>query len=430
MLVRSLVLALVLGACAAQAPVRAQEARQSVRAEKTRAPGGCGPAGAAGAVTPGVATTAGDSGELIAILPKNDAGVIPVDEFELAPGARIVESRWSPLLCATVARIVGPADLPPAQWIRRLPEGGSVVPNTLYETADAEVRPLPEPDPDASDPYRPLQYGLDWIGADEARTLTAGRGVRVAVLDSAPEVGHADLGSVRMVEASASSAPATHGTLVTGVIAAVEGNGLGIAGVSPQADVVAIPVCQPSDRVTGGDACPLYGLLRGLDTAWDEQADLLNLSIVGDANPALERATARLDELGIVMVAAAGNDGTDEARYPAAYASVIGVAAIDRDGVPFARNNRGASAEIHAPGVEIVSTVPGDGFAFSDGTSLATAHVTGLLALLTASTGDARSARGALFESGQLAAKARPEAPVVPRVCEALGRLGRPCPGR
>jgi len=113
-----------------------------------------------------------------------------------------------------------------------------------------------------------------------------------------------------------------------------------------------------------------------------------------------------LDQLGVLLVAAVGNEGLSEPRYPAAYPSVIGVGAVDRAGQRYARGNRGPDVEILAPGVEILSTVPGGSFAFGDGTSLAAANVTGLLAVAVGASSDPRAARSAFFAAAQARAAA------------------------
>src|SRR5262249_6915576 len=154
-----------------------------------------------------------------------------------------------------------------------------------------------------------------------------------------------------------------HGTLIAGVVAAVEHNGFGIAGVAPGAHLMSVPVCTPQGG-SASDRCLLYDLLRGVDRAYASEAQILNLSLVCPDNALLARAMARLDKLGVLVVAAAGNEGTSEPRYPAAYPSVIGVGATDRERKVTARSNRGLSAEIYAPGAEVLSTLPGDSFAF------------------------------------------------------------------
>ena len=191
-----------------------------------------------------------------------------------------------------------------------------------------------------------------------------------------------------------------------------------------------MPVCTPAGA-GASDECRLYDVLRGLDLAWNQGATVLNLSLVGPDNPLLERAVTRLEKLGALVVAAAGNEGTRQPRYPAAYASVIGVGALDVDGKPFARGNLGPSAELLAPGVEVLSTVPGDAFAFGDGTSLAAAHVSGALAVLVSASADPARARTALFQAADLARPATSDPalpPPLPPLCDALARLDQPCP--
>lgn len=363
------------------------------------------------------------SGEALLALPKAANGSIPTD-FELGAGARVAESFFSPVLCATVARVTGPKGSTPEALVPVIPDTAVVVPNHIYATAAAEVsEPVAATGPD---PYRSLQYGLDQVGAEPARALSNGAGVRVAVLDSAPDPDHRDLAHVRVIaiEDGPSTAPAVHGTLVTGVIAAVEGNAFGIAGIAPGVDVVAVPVCAPAGA-TASDSCALYDLLRGLDAAWTSEAQIINLALVGPDNTLLARAASRLDQLGALVVAAAGNEGTEAARYPAAYPSVIGVGAVDRERELYARSNRGPSAELLAPGVEVLSTVPGDVFSFGSGTSLAAAHVSGALAVLLGAGIDAPTARAALFQAAH--AEGQTGAVPLPTVCEVFARLGRSC---
>ena len=212
-----------------------------------------------------------------------------------------------------------------------------------------------------------------------------------------------------------------------GIVRAVDHNDFGIEGVAPGAELVSIPVCHPADA-GASDECHLADLLRGVDLAWEEKAQILNLSLVGPANPLLERAMNRLDQLGVLLVAAVGNEATDEARYPAAYPSVIGVGAVDRTGSLYVRGNRGASVELLAPGVEIVSSVPGNAFSFGDGTSLAAAHVTATLALAVAASGDPLAARTAFFQVARERRGGGDAPATMPPICDVLAKLGKPCP--
>jgi subtilisin family serine protease len=357
------------------------------------------------------------SGEALLVLPKRPDGTL-AHGYELARGARIADSFWSPVLCATIARVVGDPLTDPYDLVAKLPSDAAVAPNHIYTSAAEDVKPTP-------DAYRKLQHALDQLGVDRARSVSIGAGVRVAVLDSAPQTDHPDLPAVRVVPlVGGPHGIGVHGTLTTGVIAAIANNGFGIAGVAPAAEVIAIPVCTPIGA-SPRDSCGLFDLLRGLDLAWEQHAQVMNLSLVGPANPLLERAANRLDDLGAIVVAAAGNEGVDAPRYPAAYPSVVGVGALDVKGVRYDRSNGGASAQIWAPGVEVLSTVPGGAFSFASGTSFAAAHVTGALAVLIGSGATPDAARRALFQTAR--ASSAPSPRVAP-LCNALEQLGHACP--
>lgn len=394
-------------------------------------------------------------GEALLVLPRGAGGHVDTD-FALAPGARIADSYWSPVLCATIVRVVGPAGTPPEKIVVRRPAGSRLSANKRYVTSATTLRPVvlaetapqpaAKPGPAAGgalpatrsgpdDPYVPLQYGLARTGALAGRPALDGHGIRVAVLDSAPDVAHRELARVRIVTTDGAAPPpaATHGTLVAGVIGAAENNAFGIAGIAGMADVIAIPVCAPA--APGGDECRLDALLRGLDTAWREDARVANLSLVGPPDPLLEHAVRRMRELGILLVASVGNEASDEPRYPAAYPTVLGVGAFDGNGKPWPRSNRGGWVRVLAPGVEVLSTAPGDAFAFGDGTSLAAAHVSGMLALALMVTSQPLAAERALVDvaraGGSVAAVAAgPNGGVeIPQLCEVVARLGARCQG-
>ena len=375
----------------------------------------------------------GAGSEAILALPKNSSGQISSD-FALGPGARIAGSYFSPVICSTVARVTGPAGATPDQLVVNVPSGAVVVANDVYyANASTELKSLEANPAPREDPYASLQYGLAVTGVRYARDLGDGSGVKVALLDSAPEDEHADLSAVRLESIPETEGRAlqtgVHGTLMAGVIAASEGNGYGIAGVAPGADLISVPICRP-DGGAGG-RCSIYHMLRGLDIAFEAEAEIVNLSLSGPPNPLLERGMARLDELGVVVVAAAGNEGTEQPRYPAAYETVVSVGAVDQDGRLFEQSNRGDWVELSAPGVEVLSTVPGNAFAFGSGTSLAAAHVTGMIAVLTEVTQDPKRAKSELFR----AAYSTPQAgkPItgagaaIPEICNVFARLGQPC---
>ena len=351
-------------------------------------------------------------GEALLYLPKDEDGTIPTD-FELAPGARVAASYWSALLCATIARISGEAG---EELVTRVPERAEVFPNSLYASAAAAVSEVAEPP--RGDPYRRFQYALDLADVDAARDLLQGPPARIAVLDSAPARDHDELGALRIspIEGVPQD-PAFHGTLIAGVIGAAADNGFGIAGLAPSAELTAVPVCVPRGRGLT-DLCTLYDMLQGFDRSAEIDAQVVNLSVVGPPNGLLERITQRLSEIGTLVIASSGNEGGDAARYPAAYPAVLGVASLRPDRRFDLRSNRGPSANLWAPGVEILSTLPGNRFAFGDGSSLAAAHVSALSGLAIAATGKPYAVREALL---------RDPDPRIPSLCEILARAGSPC---
>jgi subtilisin family serine protease len=104
---------------------------------------------------------------------------------------------------------------------------------------------------------------------------------------------------------------------------------------------------------------------------------------------------------------------------------VVGVGAVDDKGARYERSNGGKSAQIWAPGTDVLSTVPGGAFAFASGTSFAAAHVTGALAVLIGSGATPDAARRALF---QTARSDSAPSPTIAPLCNALGQLGHACP--
>lgn len=376
------------------------------------------------------------SGEVLLVLPKLPSGEL-ADDFTLGPDARIVDSFWSPVLCATLVRVRGPRDATAQDLVPHAAPPAVVLPHSRYRTSAASGRAAAAQKSEGPDPYRPLQLGLAQLGVMQARGRTDGKGVRVALLDSAPDVTHRELTRVRLrpLEGGPPATPALHGTLMAGLIAAIENNAFGITGIAPAAELIAIPVCTPLEGGTS-DECDLFDVLHGVDVAWQEEAGILNLSLAGPPDPLLQRAVMRLLDLGAVVVAAAGNGGSSLPAYPAAYPGVVGVGAVDPAGAPYPESNRGPWVSVAGPGVEVLSTVPGNSFAFVNGTSLAAAQVTGELALLTAVVPDPVRMRMALLATARgtlvpaSAATDAPEtatAPIAPTVCAVLEKIGQRC---
>lgn len=221
----------------------------------------------------------------------------------------------------------------------------------------------------------------------EAHKVTRGKGVRVAVLDTGADLNHRDLKG-RLVGAkdqtNSRSGPSDvqgHGSHCAGIAVGSE-NGTGIVGAAPEASLLVGKVL--GDTGNGS----VDGIARGIDWAVAEGADVVSMSLGGPGAdswipPALDRAEAA----GVIVVAAAGNEGpgANTCGYPGLYAKCLAVAATDRANATAPFSSRCAAVYVAAPGVGVLSAYPGDRFATLSGTSMATPYVAGLAALWIAS---------------------------------------------
>lgn len=209
----------------------------------------------------------------------------------------------------------------------------------------------------------------------------------------------------------------THGTHVAGTIGARGGDGLGIAGVSWNVTMISTKFLGPQGGYTS-DAIAAIDYLRDLKTRHGLKIIASNNSWGGGGySSALHTAILRAAKQGILFVAAAGNSGLNNdttANYPANYSTlqgtaieapatyeaVISVAAISSTGARASFSNYGATTvDIGAPGVGILSTVPNSSYASYSGTSMATPHVSGAVALYSAAfpTATAQQIRTAIL---------------------------------
>ena len=167
-----------------------------------------------------------------------------------------------------------------------------------------------------------------------------------------------------------------HGSSVAGIIAA-EKNDVGITGIAPEAEIYAAKVLDDKNQA------PVSRVIDGIYWAIDKKVNIINMSFgIKSDSAALHRAIRDAYEAGILLVAAAGNDGAVE--YPAAYDEVIAVGSVDTSGVASEESASGDEMELTAPGEQICSTGAFEGTLVSAGTSMAAPHVTGIAARLWA----------------------------------------------
>ncbi|MCP8968992.1 S8 family serine peptidase [Ectobacillus ponti] len=224
-----------------------------------------------------------------------------------------------------------------------------------------------------------------------------GKGVNVAVVDTgiAP---HGDLkiaGGTSVVGYTSSYADDNgHGTHVAGIIGALN-NSTGVVGVAPDVNLYAVKA------LDSDGSGYLSDIIAGIDWAITNHMDIVNLSLGSSTDSyALHQEIDKAYKSGVLVVAAAGNDGgsgtADTVEYPAKYSSAIAVSAVDSNNRIASFSSRGNEVEVAAPGVNILSTYLNNSYAGMSGTSMATPMVAGRLALLkqanpTASAADLRS---------------------------------------
>ncbi|MBW5253778.1 type VII secretion-associated serine protease mycosin [Streptomyces sp. P01-B04] len=238
-------------------------------------------------------------------------------------------------------------------------------------------------------------WPLQRVLLDELWQDTRGKGIRVAVIDTGvddtnPQLRDAVDTSAGIDYTGGGGSDGTvdevgHGTKVAGIIAARPRTGTGFVGLAPEATV--IPIRQNDGRRNGLDSA----MAAAIDHAIAKGAQVINISqdttrpLADDS--LLGRAVARAVAEDVVVVAAAGNDGMDGRRrttYPAGFDGVLAVAASDRNNERAPFSQAGEFVGIAAPGVDIVSTVPGDGQCTDNGTSFAAPYVAGVVALMRA----------------------------------------------
>ena len=261
-------------------------------------------------------------------------------------------------------------------------------PDVAYVEADVELG-ITEPDtvlPPLTQEYTD-SWGVTRIGGNFAAAGgITGAGVKVAVLDSGIDYNHPDLkdnykGGYNVVYGSDDpydDGYISHGTHIAGIIGARD-NGTGVVGVAPEASIYAV-------KVLGGMLMgALSDILAGMEWAIENKMDIINLSIESSIDSeAFRDACDRAYQAGIIVVAAGGNSKSNVIAFPAAYESVIAVAATSEDDTFAAFSNFGEKIELAAPGVSIKSTLRGGGYGTMKGTSQAAAHVSGAAAILLA----------------------------------------------
>lgn len=236
-----------------------------------------------------------------------------------------------------------------------------------------------------NDPLFGLQYGLSKIMAPAAWDVEKGQTntIKAAVVDTGVDLIHPDLSS-KIVNGwdfvnndNVAQDDHGHGTHVAGIISATTDNSVGVAGTSWGAQIMPVKVLDSDGSGTDADVS------NGITWAVDNGAKVINLSLGGyEFSQTMQNATDYAYNRGVMVFAAAGNDGDSTVIYPAGNSNVVGVAATNSADRRASFSNFNSFVDVSAPGVNIASTYLGSQYAYLSGTSMATPYASGLAALL------------------------------------------------
>jgi subtilisin family serine protease len=215
----------------------------------------------------------------------------------------------------------------------------------------------------------------------DAHPWSRGEGVKVAIIDTGVDIQHPDLrgriaAAVNFVDADdAQFQRDRHGTEMAGVIAAVANNREGIVGVAPNAQLLVFKACWQGSPDSDAARCNSFTLARALTAAFDAHAQVVNLSLAGPDDPLLGDLIREGRHRGVLFVGAAPDTaGVEDGLLH--HAGVIEVAS--------AETHSAIDSVLYAPGREILTLLPGGHYDFASGASIATAQVSGVIALMLA----------------------------------------------
>jgi subtilisin family serine protease len=255
---------------------------------------------------------------------------------------------------------------------------GIAQPNYVFRITEEGQQPAANSEAEASGSSE--QYVIDKLNLAEAHKIATGNGVLVAVIDSKIDASHPDLAGAIADQFDAvgtPNPPHTHGTGMVGAITAHTK----LIGIAPKARILAVHAFSTTKQQS--PEATTRQIIAGIDWAISKGARVINMSFAGPYDPMIQLAMKNASAKGVVLIAASGNLGPKSPPlYPAADPHVIAVTATDLDDRLFTGAVRGPHLAVAAPGVEVMVPAPKDAYQLTTGTSVAAAHVSGVVALL------------------------------------------------
>jgi hypothetical protein len=243
-----------------------------------------------------------------------------------------------------------------------------------------------------AEPMSDMQNTYKVMNLKKLHEHFSGKGVIVAVIDTGIDTQHRDL-KERIVSSEnllrdSPYQPEIHGTAVAGVIGASI-NGFGIEGVAPESSILSLRACRQVSEMRPEGECYTSSISRAIDIAIEKKAKLVNMSF-GSISP--DKLILKLIEegakRGIIFVAPVGNmPHQEDLSFPASHPDVVAVVGVDDRGDPYPNQEIAKKARVLAPATNVMTTIPGDKHNFLTGTSMASACVTGMIAVAAEKNG-------------------------------------------
>ncbi|MFV0362909.1 MAG: S8 family serine peptidase [Suipraeoptans sp.] len=272
------------------------------------------------------------------------------------------------------------------------PEVEYVQPNYLYTINDNDIEDLEESYnalASVNDSNASNQWYLDTIKAYSAWDYSkTNKAIKVAIIDSGVQINHPDLAANINTSKSYDFVNKTklsgdlygHGTHVAGIVGAVANNGIGIAGVSYNAELLCYRVTY---NYNNEETTTTSLLVSAINQAVQDGAKVINLSLGGPKSDiATQSAVTAAKNANVIVICAAGNYGNLTPVYPSDYPETISVVATNQANARASFSSYNSNKDIAAPGVSIYSTYLNSGYSNSNGTSMAAPIVSGIVAMM------------------------------------------------
>ena len=265
--------------------------------------------------------------------------------------------------------------------LRKVDSGANAASDTYYYVQDVTGETKP-----AVTPVCPAR-GCDprtlvgWSEPDDDEDDLCVSSPTIGLIDTRVDPSHPALvgQDVEVLAPTGSGSDPDHGSAIAALLV---GKAADAPGLLPRAKLLAVDAF--SRAPAANDRSDVLSLVMAIEALTARGVKVINLSLAGPANPLLQRAIDVASAAGVIIVAAAGNEGPAAGpAYPAAYSGVIAVTAVDRNLAVYRRANRGDYVDIAAPGVEVPVTSGDKGVTLRSGTSYAAPYVAATAAALS-----------------------------------------------